>query len=53
MFPPAYYKLLTLEVRNNREGTLAVFLTKYIYIYIYIYYAHLTSVRFEHKICVS
>ena len=34
MFPPAYYKLLTLEVRNNREGTLAVFLTKYIYIYI-------------------
>ena len=34
MRPPGYYKPLTLEVRNNREDTLSVFLTTYICVYI-------------------
>ena len=34
MCPPGYYKPLTLEVRNNREDTLSVFLTTFICVYI-------------------
>ena len=33
------------RISNNREGTLLVFLTRY------IYYAHLTSLGFDQSVC--